>query len=216
MPKIKYKDKNILKQILSYSWVVLLSNLIFQGIRYMSFGEKIYKISITLILGLIFNLILNNIFISLAIAHFFNYILNGQFYVVFRYLSSKQVMSRKDLDEYIEFMKKEMTKFEILDLLVIGSFCRGKMSSTSDLDIRIFHKSDIISSLKAYLMATKLRYYGLLYKFPIDVYCFSDLSFLDKIKKDEIPVNFLKNKDFLKKYPLSVNIKDHMKVLELK
>ena len=215
MPKIKYNNKNMFKKILSHSWIVLLSNLIFQGIRYMSLGEKIYKICITLIFGLLLNIIIHNIWISLIIGHILNYILNGQFYVVFRYLSSKQVMSRKDLEEYIDFMKVEMQKFNVLDVLVIGSFCRGKMSSTSDLDIRIYHKPDFFSSIKAYFMATRLRFYGLIYKFPIDVYCFSDLTFLDKIKKDEIPVNFLENRDFLNKYPTSVNLEVHMKILEL-
>lgn len=206
MPKLKYNSSNSLARLLGHKWVVLGSNLVFQGMRYMTNGERAYKLSITFILTWILSFFTHNIIVAFIIAHLLNYVLNGQFYVVFRYLSSKQVMSRKDLDEYILFMKKEIGIFHPLDVLVIGSFCRGKMSKTSDLDIRIFHEPNFKSSIKAYVMATVLRFYGLLYKFPIDVYCFSDLTFLDKIKKDEIPVTFLKNKSFLSKYPTSKSL----------
>lgn len=215
MPKLKYKEKSILNSILSSRIVVFTSNIIFQGMRYMSIGERLYKISISIIFTILLNLIFNNIIISFIVAHLLNYIFNGQYYVVFRYLSSKQVMSRKDLDEYLNLMKEEMTNKNIKDILIIGSFSRGKMSSTSDLDIRIYHNTNLIDSLKAYFFATKLRFYGLIMKFPIDVYCFSNLKFLDKIRKDENPVNFLKNDDYLRKNPKSVNIDLHMKTLEL-
>jgi len=216
MPKVKYKDKSFLSYLLSFRLVVFLSNIVFQGIRYMSFGEKIYKISITIIFAMLVNFVIENIFISVIIGHLINYIVNGQFYVVFRYLSNKQTMSREDLDEYINLIEKYIKIFKPLDVLVIGSFCRGKMSKTSDLDIRLYHKSDLVSSLKAYIMATILRLIGLWIKFPIDIFCFSDLIFLEKIDKDEIPVNFLENKDFLKIYPMSNNYKAHLKKLELK
>lgn len=215
MPKLKYKDSNFINKILSSRIVVFTSNIIFQGMRYMSMGEKLYKISLTIIMILLIDLIVSNLLISFIVAHLFNYILNGQYYVVFRYLSSKQVMSKKDLDEYLLLIKKEMIKANVKDILIIGSFCRGKMSRTSDLDIRIYHDSSFIASLKAYFFATKLRFYGLIMKFPIDVYCFSDLRFMDKIRKDENPVNFLENKEYLEKNPNSVNIDFHMKTLEI-
>ena len=145
-----------------------------------------------------------------------NYIANGQFYVVYRYLSSNQTMSREDLDKYIRLIEKYIKIFKPLDVLVIGSFCRGKMGKTSDLDIRLYHKNDLASSLKAYIMATLLRFIGLWVKFPIDIFCFSNLNFLEKIDKEEIPVNFSENKQFLIKYPTSTNYKNHLKGLELK
>ena len=215
MPKIKYKNKSFLSYVLSLRVVVLLSNIIFQGIRYMSLGEKIYKLSMTLAFALIVYVFLDNILSSIIIGHLLNYILNGQFYVVFRYLSSKQTMSEEDLDEYIGLIEKYIKIYKPLDVLVIGSFCRGKMSKTSDLDIRLYHKNDFQSSLKAYLMATTLRFIGLWIKFPIDIFCFSDISFLDKISKDEIPVNFLRNDNILEKYTSSVNYKEQIDKLEL-
>ena len=84
MSKSKYQKKEIIYKILNFKSIVFLSNIIFQGIRYMSIGEKLYKISITLLLSLPFYLLFNNIYISLIVGHLLNYILNGQFYVVFR------------------------------------------------------------------------------------------------------------------------------------
>lgn len=213
MQKVKYKNQNIITYLLSFRIIVLLSNIIFQGIRYMSFGEKIYKISFSLILAGLLNILINNIVISLIIGHMINYILNGQFYVLFRYLSNKRTMSRNALIEFINIIENYTRLFSPLDILVTGSFCRGKMTKSSDLDIRIYHKGDLISSLKAYTMATTLRFIGLFSKFPIDIYCFSDLTFLDKLNEIEIPVNFLENKYFLKKYPLSVNYKIQLEKL---
>ena len=179
----------------------------------MSMGEKIYKISITLLLSLPFYLLFNNIYISLTVGHLLNYILNGQFYVVFRYLSSKRTMSYEDLISYVSLINKLIKIFSPKDVLIIGSFARGKMSKSSDLDIRLYHDSSFFNSLKAYLMATLLRLFGLFMKFPIDIFCFSDLKFLDKINLKEIPVNFLNNEMILNRYPNSNNYKNHIETL---
>jgi len=213
MSKTKYNKGGIIYKILNFRISVLLSNLIFQGIRYMSLGEKIYKISLTLIFGSIFYLLIRNIFISILFGHILNYILNGQFYVVFRYLSSKRTMSSDDLTNYVVLINKLIKIFSPKDVLIIGSLARGRMSKTSDLDIRLYHDDAFLNSLKAYFMATLLRLFGLFMRFPIDIFCFSDLRFLDKISKKEIPVNFLKNNNFLKKYPTSKNYNEHIKTL---
>jgi L-malate glycosyltransferase len=213
MPKIKHKDHAITSKILNLRLAVLLSNIIFQGIRYMSLGEKIYKISITLLFAFLVNIFLQNVVLSLVTGHFLNYIFNGQYYVVFRYLSSKRTMSKKDLEGFITLIERLNIFFTPKDVLIIGSFCRGEMSLTSDLDIRLYHDSGFLPSIKSYLMATTLRFYGLKRKFPIDIFCFSDLIFLDKISKKETPVNFMNNKDFLNKYPLSKNYKKQLKEL---
>ena len=87
------------------------------------------------------------------------------------------------------------------------------MGKSSDLDIRLYHNDSLLDALKAYFMATILRASGLFMKFPIDIFCFSDLNFLNKINNDEVPVNFLKNDSLLKKFPTSQNYKSHLKKL---
>ena len=215
MSKSKYQKKTLVNKFLNFKLIVFLSNIIFQGIRYMSYGEKLYKMSVTLLLSLPFYFLFNNTYISIIIGHLLNYIFNGQFYVVFRYLSSKRTMSYEDLINYVGLINKLIKIFTPKDVLIIGSFARGKMSKSSDLDIRLYHNSSFFNSLKAYFMATLLRAFGFIMKFPIDIFCFSDLVFLDKIDKNEIPVNFLKNNMILNRYPTSNTYSKHIKTLEI-
>lgn len=200
-------------QIKSYIsfYIMLIRNIIFQGIFYMSFGEKLYKISITLIFFIFFNLIIDSKVIAFLLAHITNYVINGQFYVVYRYFDPSNGMNEKNLRDYLIFLNDTVRKFGPQDVLMIGGFSRGFIKKTSDLDLRIFHESTLNGSIKAYMMASYLRFYGLLKKFPIDVFCFSDISFLNKIREDEIPVNFKQNKEILKRYPSSKNYKDQLK-----
>lgn len=215
MPKIKYKNDSVINSLLSSRIIVLISNYVFQGFRYMSFGEKVYKFLVTIIFSIITFFFINDFLISLLIGHTLNYILNGQFFVVYRYLFSGRTMSNEKLIEYLKLIEMNIDSYGLKDILFTGSFCRGKMSKTSDLDLRIYHKSDFISSIKAYFFATKLRFMGLTLKFPIDVFCFSQLSFLDKLDKIEIPVNMLKDSSIIEKYPKSINYKVHLTKLEI-
>ena len=215
MSKLKYKPHDFLTKILNLKIFVLFSNLLVQGIRYMSIGEKIYKISITIILTFCINPFIDNIYLSLLFSHFLNYIFNGQFYVLYRYLSSKRTMSYQDLENFILLIKKLINIFSPKDVLIIGSFSRGKMSKNSDLDIRLFHSGNFFQSLKAYLMATILRTCGLFMRFPIDIFCFSEISFLKKIDPSEIPVNFLKSPEITNIYPKSKHYENQLESIEI-
>lgn len=173
----------------------------------MSTGEKIYKVSITIIFTVFFELALDNILVSVFFAHLLNYIVNGQFYVVYRYFDSNANMRESDLFSYFAFIERNIIIFRPLDVLIIGGVARGSVKSTSDLDIRIYHNDKMLDSIKAYIMATIFRFYGLVTRFPIDVFCFSNLKFLDKIREDEIPVNFMAHENIVQKYPSSLDYK---------
>ena len=198
-----------LNGLISY-FFMLGRNIIFQGILYMSLGEKFYKISITLLLALFLSTVFDNFVISIICGHVLNYVLNGQFYVVHRYVDSSASMKKDDLANYFLFVEKAINIFNPLDVLIIGGFSRGIIKRTSDLDVRIYHSNTVLGSTKAYLMATVFRFHGLVTRFPIDVFCFSNLDFLDKIREDEIPINFIKNQKILEKYPLSKNYRLQM------
>ena len=181
----------------------------------MSLGEKIYKLFVTVFFSFLVFIFYHNFYVSFLIGHSLNYVLNGQFFVVYRYLGSGRTMSRKKLENFLSLINKNIDIYEPKDILFTGSFCRGKMSKTSDLDIRIYHEKGILNSLKAYFFASKLRFKGLFLKFPIDIFCFSELTFLDKLDKIEVPANFLNDKSILKKYPSTINYTLQLNILEI-
>ena len=78
-------------------------NIIFQGILYMSVGEKTYKILITLVLSVLLHMFFRNIFASIICGHLLNYILNGQFYVVHRVFFPNANMNATMLKKYLLF-----------------------------------------------------------------------------------------------------------------
>ena len=63
------------------------------------------------------------------------------------------------------------------------------------------HQSGFWSSLKAYFYGFYLRFLGVTRLFPVDVYCFSELDFLGKLRPDENPSFFEGLESFLVKYP---------------
>ena len=214
MPKLKYASHSLIHKILNIKAFVLISNFIFQGILYMSTGEKIFKISVTLIFSIILHFFIRNAYISVFLGHLINYIFNGQYFVVYRYLGSEPVLNRTELDGFIRLISTSIEKFTPIDVLIIGSFCRGEMRSSSDLDIRIYHDGSFFDSVKAYTMAFYLRFKGLIMKFPIDVYCYSNMNFMENVRKDEIPVNFLESQVIKKSIPNSINVKSQLEVLK--
>lgn len=203
MPKLKHKNSSMITSLLNKKYMVLLANFVFQGMRYMTRGELIFKLSFTLIFCCLFSVFINNIFLAAILGHFANFSLNGQFFVLSRYLFSRDAITTNELSNFIQLIGTSYRKFGIDDVLVIGSFCRVEMTSSSDLDLRIMHKADFRSSCKAYFYAFFLRFLGVIRRFPMDVYCFSDLTFLEKLRADETPSFFEGDEHFLMKYPNS-------------
>ncbi len=208
MAKTKYSNSGFIYSILNTKLVVLLSNVIFQGSRYMELGELLYKLSITIFFSLFFFSIGADVLLSIVVAHLVNYIFNGQFFVVYRYLFSSNVLTKEKVSYIFNFSCQLSKSRYIKDVLFIGSLCRNELKRSSDIDIRIFHHHGLIPSLYAYTQATKLRYYGMVYKIPVDVFCFSDLSFLNKIDKQETPLHINGNQEFKHHYPKSLNVFD--------
>lgn len=207
MSKLKFKDSSFFKSLLNKKYMVFLSNFVFQGMRYMTIGELIFKVSFTFVFAVFFYLVLDSFLLAIFLGHVANFALNGQFFVLARYLFSSDAISTDELSEFIDIIDRSYKWFGVEDVLIIGSFCRVEMGRTSDLDLRILHNSDIMSSTKAYLYAFFLRFISMFKKFPMDVYCFSSLSFLNKIREDEFPSYFLGVEKYRTKYPMARNVK---------
>jgi len=209
--KLKFMDSSFLKSLLNNKLMVFLSNFVFQGMRYMTVGELVFKLMFTCVFAIVFYMLLDSFLWAIFLGHVTNFALNGQFFVLARYLFSSDAISTSQLNEFIDIIDKSYKWFGIEDVLIIGSFCRVEMGRTSDLDLRIWHGTDIQSSTKAYLYAFFLRFISMFKKFPMDVYCFSSFNFLNKIRADEHPSYFSGVDEYKSRYPMARNVHDVLK-----
>lgn len=216
MSKLKYKKDDWLHRLLSLKIAVFLTSLIFQGMRYMTWGERTYKITVTFIFALVFLAFGFSLFVALFFGHVLNYLLNGQFYVTYRYLWSKGIMDRNNLDYFLRLITTISKRWGLRDVLIIGSFCRGSMSVRSDLDIRLFHESGVLPSIRAYWCASYLRFIAITRSFPIDVYCFSNVNFLDKIDPKEVPSTMWFDPEIMSIYGRMMSVKDQLEKMSFK
>lgn len=190
---------------LNSSWVTVVSYVVFQGMLYMTPGERWFKIGLTLILALLLNLAGLPIVVALIVGHALNFLSNGQLPVMMRYVVSDVGLTREKVRIALNKMETTARRFGIIDILIYGSFSRHVMKSTSDLDLRFQHRPGIMSSMLAYCYATYIRVWANLNFIPIDVYCFTEAEFLNKMREDEIPALLFSSQEMYKKYPDAQN-----------
>ena len=174
-------------------------------------GERNFKLVITIILTLSFAFLGVNSITSLLAAHGLNFLINGQLPVLLRYVISDIGLTRDKVGRALAKLKKTAKAWGAVDILVFGSFSRFCMKSTSDLDIRLYHRPGFLNSLTAYSCAVKLRVWANVNFIPIDIYCFSDPNFLNRMREDEVPALLLGSSEMLSRYPSTVSVEEMLK-----
>lgn len=198
MTKKKYRNSNTLVNL---PVVTVLSYFIFQGMRYMSQGERWFKLSLTMIAALLFNLAGLDILWALIVGHALNFLTNGQLPVLMRYVVSDVGLTREKVHFALTKMQTTAQHFGIIDILIFGSFSRHAMKSSSDLDLRFRHRPGVLPSLLAYCYATYIRIWANLNFIPIDVYCFAETKFLERMREDENPALLFSSQEMCTRYP---------------
>jgi predicted nucleotidyltransferase len=198
MAKKKYQNDKPIKSLAVFT---VVSYFIFQGTRYMTPGERWFKISLTLIFALIFRYAGLGFGVALIVGHALNFVTTGQIPVMMRYVVSDVGLNRSKVLMALEKIKATAPRFGIVEVLIYGSFCRHVMKSTSDLDLRIQHRSGVFQSIMAYFYAAYIRIWANLNFIPIDLYCFTEANFLDRMRDDEIPALLFSSEEMCRKYP---------------
>ncbi|SFQ78742.1 hypothetical protein [Donghicola eburneus] len=198
MAKNKYRSEN---RLINLPVVTVLSYFVFQGMRYMTLGERFFKISITITLALFMNFCGLDIISALIIGHAINFLSNGQLPVMMRYVLSDVGLTSEKVQLALRKMQATAQHYGIVEILIYGSFSRHVMKSSSDLDLRFKHRRGFVQSLRAYCYATYIRLWANLNFIPIDVYCFTENEFLDRMREDEVPALLFSSPEMLKKYP---------------
>lgn len=187
---------NILKTRLA----VIAANWVFQGMRYMN-G---YEIGLKLILDAITAIFLYYFMfgkistilafaISIIIAHTINWIINGHFFVLMRYVAPIPKTEQHFADSVYK-LKTSALKWNSIDSIAIyGSYCRGNLHKYSDLDVRVITHPGALNAINGSLFCFMQRAIAFLSIFPLDIYCTNRIEQLDRLRDDEKPIILFDN-----------------------
>lgn len=187
---------------------VLVSNWLNQGMSYMLLEELFLKLIFEIIIfGFVYYIAsifglraLTCFFISFFSAHTINWLLNGHFFNLIRYLG----LGRQDYEWFIAYPNKIrrrlLGKKYISGVALYGSLSRGSFSETSDLDVRVIARPGVVNAFLASWFVFRERFLAFFAKYPIDIFMATQKRGLEKLRSDEIPIILIDNNNFFKNY----------------
>jgi predicted nucleotidyltransferase len=183
-----------LTPVFRFKIVIILTNWLFQGILYADKTEKLFKISLEIILFIFLSSFLITIsntflglFVSVIIAHTVLFIFNGQLFALAKNFDLIYNDPQRIID-YVNGLKQRVSNEKSINCLVLyGSLVRGEIKPTSDIDVRIIRKSGFLNGFRACMFGLKERNRALFLRFPLDMYVIDSPNHLLKMRKDEIP-----------------------------
>ena len=198
-----FKKNSFLDNIFNSPFVIIFINWFFQGTRGMQSKELLFRLILELIFILFFyNIIKLNLIFSLIITHTFFWIFFCHFWVVIRYLPFYN-NNLVNMNITYKNLIIKVINFKFIDeSIIIGSVSKkNKIENiNSDVDLRIFFKKGFLEFFLINIFMYYLRFYSFLMKFPLDIYCYDNLSIFKKIdKRDKIRI-IKDNKEKIKKY----------------
>ena len=171
--------------------ILAVKNFMAQGMLYMEAEEVVFRLALTSLFAVGLALASSlNFFVCLFVAHFLSYLLNGQFFVLLRYLVVGEHLDKEKINLAVAFLSVLHEKGRFEDVLVSGSGCRGEMSVTSDLDLRMYYRAGLKCYFLCNIALLQLRLYANWHSIPVDVYSFKRVQFLEKLDKREVPISF--------------------------
>lgn len=193
---------------------VVISNWIFQGMRQMNIYEICLKVSLDIVLVIIFSYLLidwlpsllSTIVFSFLLAHTLNWIFNGHIYVLWRYVRPVPTSKEKFVKFVQEMTHRGSDRASLDGIAIFGSYCRGKLHQYSDLDVRFVVKDVVLNGIFGAAYCLFERFIAFFKRFPLDIYCCVGMNGMEKLSEDEIPVVLFDRSGLLgKQYPDSVN-----------
>ncbi|HEV7372207.1 hypothetical protein [Arenibaculum sp.] len=175
---------------------ILLINWVAQGTRGMDRGELVFRALLEVLLALVFAVVLRltsdgppvlDGLAGLVLAHTVNWTLNGHVWVCFRYCPGY----RADPDLLNAKGRAVIAKVEaarrVQEALVIGSFADHglRLRERSDMDLRLIRPPGLAGWFHANLLLLHLRAWAFLRGFPLDLYAYGDLRFLQRFRTNE-------------------------------
>jgi hypothetical protein len=185
-------QSHFLSVIFRYPETALLSHWAFQGLFYMGWTERLFKIGLELLLIVLFALVLQAIlkwqaalFVSFLIVHTLNFLFNGQLWAALKCFDLVQTPDDKFLSYVDALAHRARREPSIQALMVYGSLARNERTLSSDFDARIVRKPGFINGVRACVFLLCERSRALLTRFPLDMYIVDTPLELKKLRVDE-------------------------------
>jgi hypothetical protein len=182
---------------------------------YMNPVEILYKLALDLVLTvMIVQFLLDPLapvqwLYAWLLAHTLNWIVNGQPVALLMHIDIGTNNPCKFIS-YIEGLQKRIRKKSFVAACAsYGSLSVGGYKPTSDIDIRIILKPDLLSRLRAAHYCFIERFRAFLWGFPLDLYAFTLSEVQQKMNPKEPPVIFHDPEGLLgKTYPTLLEFED--------
>lgn len=201
--------KNKIRERWYLRWILLFSNWVFQGILRADKTEQIYKIGFTLFFSFFFYFIFDSyldsqfdLLLSFISGHSLNWIVNGNFYVIFIHRLLIVKLSKKDLFDYLGLLRNKLENVDwVLYSASFGSICGGKLKDSSDLDVSIVRKPGLKNAIKSIWFALREKKIADFKRIPLEIYI-SDTpeNSINRFKAETCPVILYDKGDVLKNY----------------
>ncbi|MAH21857.1 hypothetical protein CL673_07650 [Candidatus Bathyarchaeota archaeon] len=177
--------------------IVIGSSWAFQSIFHVDRTELLFKLVLELLfLGVVsytLSTVLQlhmgwTILLGFLIAHTMNYLFNGQFFVALKNAGLSHVSHTKFKNFALQLEQRVCSQDSILAGMMIGSISRGKLTATSDLDVRILRKRGIVNGLKVSVFLLLEHSRALASAFPLDIYVADNVEWFRKKVKNDVPI----------------------------
>ncbi len=171
--------------------------------------ERRYKICIDLILMSCFFIAIESVtevehihaLVTAAVAgHTLNMFFNGQPLVMMKNLGLKKT-SLPRFHSYIgELRQRLQLSQSISAAAVFGSFSRGSLRTSSDLDVRLVRNKGFLNGIRSCFFAHRERLRSLRLGVPLDIYALDGTRSLKRMSPDEKPVLLWDPVNLMKEY----------------
>ena len=175
--------------------ILIPSNWVFQGLFFMDWTERVFKISFTLIITVAITFIMNynfsllySVIAAFMIAHTVNWTFNGGIFSLlkkFDLVHTKMTSIQKTIDGIRRTSELEPS---IARVLVYGSLARNTATEKSDIDIRIIRNPGVGNGVRSCYIAFRKRCGAFIHSVPLDLYVFDDSKSLRKMNASEEPI----------------------------
>ena len=185
-----------LRELMTSPAGVIGINWVFQGILGMDATDRWFKIGFDIVLTVGLSAVLirfmpasGTVALSLFLAHTANWLLNGHFYVIGRYVG----FTRTSVDRIWAYTSGVAARARccpaLLGAVVHGAVTRGEgIRTTSDVDVRFIRRPGLGNGFRAAWFTFLERARAFFARFPLDPYLLDDVDLLARMRTDEKPI----------------------------